>query len=50
MCNEYGKKLLVSSFFAGQSNIGSRFSITSLGNILLKGKTATVGIESVEMI
>ena len=39
ICNEFGKKLLASSFFFEQSNIDSQFSITSLGNILLKGKT-----------
>ena len=50
MCNEYGKKLLVSSFFVEQSKIDSQFSITSLGNILLKGKTSTVGIVSIEML
>jgi adenylate cyclase len=48
MCNEYGKKFLISSYFAEQSNVDSQFTTTTLGNILLKGKTATVGIVSVE--
>jgi adenylate cyclase len=50
MCNEYSKKMLVSSYFAEQSNVGSQFATTTLGNILLKGKTATVGIVSIETV
>jgi adenylate cyclase len=50
MCNEYDKKFLISSYFAEQSNVGSQFATTALGNILLKGKTATVGIVSVETL
>jgi adenylate cyclase len=50
MCNEFGKKFLVSSYFAEQSNVDSRFATTTLGNILLKGKIATVGLVSVETL
>ena len=50
MCNEYSKKILVSSYFAEQSNLDSQFTTTTLGNILLKGKTATVGIVSIEKL
>jgi adenylate cyclase len=50
MCNEYDKKFLVSSYFAEQSNVDSQFATTPLGNILLKGKTATVGIVSIETV
>jgi adenylate cyclase len=50
MCNEYSKKMLVSSYFAEQSNVGSLFVTTTLGNILLKGKTTTVGIVSIETV
>jgi adenylate cyclase len=50
MCNDYSKKFLISSYFAEQSNVGSQFATTALGNILLKGKTATVGIMSVETL
>jgi adenylate cyclase len=50
MCNEYSKKFLVSSYFAEQSNAGSQFATTALGNILLKGKTAAVGLVSIEKL
>ncbi len=50
MCNEYNKKFLVSSYFAEQSNLDSKFETTTLGDILLKGKTATVGLVSVETL
>jgi adenylate cyclase len=50
LCNEYGKKFLISSYFAEQSNAGSQFATSALGDILLKGKAATVGIVSVETL
>lgn len=49
LCNEYGKKFLVSSFFAEQSNAGSQFKVESIGDILLKGKKEPVGISSIEV-
>jgi adenylate cyclase len=50
MCNDYNKKFLISSYFAELSNVDSQFATTTLGNILLKGKTTTVGIVSIETL
>ncbi len=43
-CNEYGQKLMVSEYFLNESRIGDHYEAERLGEILLKGKTAPVGI------
>lgn len=48
MCNQYQKKLLVSDLFHEVGRLHENFKTQELGNIILKGKTAPVGILSVE--
>ena len=48
VCNEYGKKFLVSEYLLTKIALPAAYSSRSLGNILLKGKAAPVGIASVE--
>lgn len=48
MCNQYGKKFLVSDFLLSNSDLGDEFKTESIGNVLLKGKTEVVGISSIE--
>ncbi len=48
MCNQYGKKLLVSSHLTAFSAIDDRYATLHLGEILLRGKSVPVGILSIE--
>jgi adenylate cyclase len=48
MCNELEKKFLVSEFLFQQGGLNGRFKAESMGAVLLKGKTAPVGIVSIE--
>jgi adenylate cyclase len=50
VCNEFGKKFLVSEFLLEQIGVNQNLKTESLGNIQLRGKTQGVGIASVEWI
>ncbi|WP_342084871.1 adenylate/guanylate cyclase domain-containing protein [Dyadobacter sp. OTU695] len=48
LCNEYGKRLLVSGYFFDRSGIEGHFPTREIATILLKGKSVPVRILSVE--
>jgi adenylate cyclase len=50
VCNEFGKKFLVSEFLLEKIGANDNFKTESLGKIQLRGKTTGVGIASVEWI
>jgi adenylate cyclase len=50
VCNEYHKDFLVSEYLLGKIEIDQRMKTETLGMILLRGKTAKVGIVSVDWV
>jgi adenylate cyclase len=50
VCNDYGKKFLVSNVVLERVILENRFNAQALGTIQLRGKTTKVGIASIEAV